>query len=194
MAQALGWGDRRDDVVLCPTNLRPNAALRPLHHPAPTMAFGHETPRWVTPDELAAYRARVAAEVAPRVNNQSGNDYDLAWPAYRPAPTIASRGLVTMPGENANRHNPAATKSRNDGIRVTVQEAAILQSFPPEFPWRGPKTRQFLQVGNAVPPGLALHLLRAVAQRKPAATHKWHRWGDTLPLFDLPNNQKERPA
>ena len=147
----------RDDVMLCPTNLRPNAALRRLDQPAPTMAFGHETPRWVTPEELAEYRARVAAVAAERENNQSGTEFDLAWPADRPAPTVAGREIVTMPGANANRFN-GATKSRNDGLRVTPQEAGILQSFPVDYPWKGGKGKQFQQIGNAVPCRLAMHM------------------------------------
>lgn len=39
--------------------------------------------------------------------------------------------------------------------RVTVEEAAALQSFPPEWKWKGPKGAMYRQVGNAVPPVLA---------------------------------------
>lgn len=139
------------DVMLCPTNLRPNAALRRLDQPAPTMAFGHESPRWVTPEEVAEYRQRVAAKAAEREHNQSGTEFDLEWPCDRPAPTIAGRDIVPMPGANANRFN-GSTKSRNDGLRVTIEEAGVLQSFPADYPWQGGKTSKFQQCGNAVPP------------------------------------------
>lgn len=142
---------------LCPTNPRPNAAFRPATAPAPTMAFGHDVPRWMTVDEVAEYKDSVRAEVEPRVNNQSGTEFDLAWPAERPAMVVAGREIVTMPGANANRFN-GSTKSRNDGVRVTAQEAGILQSFPADYVWSGGKTRQFEQIGNAVPPLLGAHV------------------------------------
>lgn len=39
--------------------------------------------------------------------------------------------------------------------RLTVQEAAAVQGFPPDMEWRGPQSAIYRQIGNAVPPRMA---------------------------------------
>lgn len=46
--------------------------------------------------------------------------------------------------------------------RMTVTEAAALQSFPPDMPWSGPISAQYRQIGNAVPPRMARGVAAAV--------------------------------
>jgi DNA (cytosine-5)-methyltransferase 1 len=46
--------------------------------------------------------------------------------------------------------------------RITVEEAAALQGFPPGFRFCGPRVAQYRQVGNAVPPPLASAVAGAV--------------------------------
>ncbi len=49
--------------------------------------------------------------------------------------------------------------------RITVEEAASIQGFPPDMEWRGKQSVIYRQIGNAVPPPLA----RAVAMSVHAA-------------------------
>lgn len=46
--------------------------------------------------------------------------------------------------------------------RITVQEAASIQSFPIGMTWVGPVSARFRQIGNAVPPKLAYHVALSV--------------------------------
>jgi DNA (cytosine-5)-methyltransferase 1 len=48
--------------------------------------------------------------------------------------------------------------------RLTVKEAALLQSFPPDYVFTGPQSRVFSQIGNAVPCDLAFVVASVIRQ------------------------------
>lgn len=92
-----------------------------------------------------------------------------------PFTVVSNYGTGGDPKARGRRHHdaPAATVtgkvSRNrvvdretgeDLPRFTFAEAGVLQTFPVSYPWRGNDVSQ--QIGNAVPPLLALHVLRHV--------------------------------
>ncbi|TWV42575.1 DNA cytosine methyltransferase [Streptomyces misionensis] len=60
---------------------------------------------------------------------------------------------------SAGAEDTSQSQSVPEPIRITAREAGILQSFPADYPWAGNKGQQFSQIGNAVPPRLAAHLL-----------------------------------
>lgn len=148
MAQALGWddglvvnagtpyqetpdfsADRPSRTIIKKTrdwalrqNNTENASVRPISEPAPTPHFGK------------------------RCNA-------VEWVHERPATTIVGSfapDVVAAPG-----YRGVGDESRQNAegsVRITVSEAAILQSFRPDYPFQGSKSKQFEQVGNAVPP------------------------------------------
>lgn len=46
--------------------------------------------------------------------------------------------------------------------RITVEEAAAIQTFPPNMKWCGPQSARYRQIGNAVPPILGYHVARSL--------------------------------
>ncbi|KNE80149.1 DNA cytosine methyltransferase [Streptomyces xinghaiensis] len=66
---------------------------------------------------------------------------------------------------------PAYRGGRKDTIRVSVADAAKLQTFPSDHPFQGTRTKQYEQIGNAMPPDLAEAVIRrAMAQQLTART------------------------
>lgn len=87
----------------------------------------------------------------------SGNGAGLEWVQTRPATTVQGDPRIGRPGHKDREGGES--QFEQDSVRISVTEAAILQSFRPDYPWQGTKTACFTQVGNAVPPLLALHVL-----------------------------------
>lgn len=48
------------------------------------------------------------------------------------------------------------------GMKVTVEEAAVLQTFPADYPFQGNKGDRHRQIGDAIPPLMAYAIVEAV--------------------------------
>lgn len=148
-----------------------NATRRSANEPAPTLLFGNRANdvRWLLGD------APVAMDRRTNSRGPDGEPYPTpvvgidrpsptitgagcpAWVFERPATTVCGDPRLGSPG-----HRDRAGGEPQFGVasfRVSVVEAAVLQDFPADYPWQGSKTKRFGQVGNAIPPGLAAHVL-----------------------------------
>ncbi|GAB3292892.1 DNA cytosine methyltransferase [Pseudoclavibacter terrae] len=94
------------------------------------------------------------------------------WIFDRPAPTVVGtrrseggmligRQLADGSRRDVGGHQTSVglREGQLEGVRVSGQQAATLQSYPTPFPFQGTKGKQFLQVGNAVPPLMAAAIL-----------------------------------
>lgn len=77
----------------------------------------------------------------------------------RPARTLTCRNLAGATGDMHRIRLPDGRRRR-----ITVREAARLQSFPDWFNFSGNETSQFTQIGNAVAPYFAYHLALQIKQ------------------------------
>lgn len=75
----------------------------------------------------------------------------------RPARTLTCRNLA---GATGDMHRVRLSDGRRR--RITVREAARLQSFPDWFEFSGTETNQYNQIGNAVAPYFAFHLAQNI--------------------------------
>lgn len=80
---------------------------------------------------------------------------------HKSALAFGSEGAETNPRRCGDVLNPALRKATG-AVRLTVEQLAALQAFPPGFVFAGTKAQQHRQVGNAVPPPLAEAVGRAV--------------------------------
>jgi DNA (cytosine-5)-methyltransferase 1 len=121
---------------------------------------GHQYPDNKSPTKPNVRQRRPAEEPAPTIQ---GGTRAARWTTERPATTLVGTfdpHLVRAPGHTAVRgeaghHDGLHSQTKPGAVRVTIEEAALLQSYPAGFTFAGSKTKQFLQVGNAVPPLLA---------------------------------------
>ena len=156
------------------------STVRSVDEPAPTITGGNDYGERVwLPESYNSRdqrdgrtgepnRQRSIDEPAPTISGQSRND---SWTFDRPATTVQADARIWPPGHKLNADDTAAGReyegrAGENAIRVTIEEAATLQSFPDDYPWgeAGTRTAAFQCIGNAVPPLMARGVLQAVVR------------------------------
>ena len=92
------------------------------------------------------------------VVTEKARSWERHWAYRRPSTTVVGSfrpDTIAAP----DYRNSGPRQDAPDSVRVTIAEAGVLQSFPEDYPWRGSATKQYLQVGNAIPPLLAKAIL-----------------------------------
>lgn len=139
-----------------------NSCRRDIDTPAPTVHFGarsnkvefqltpeEDAPDWMGSEDPAEKSTQFCGAGVTSEQSAGQKPREMEQPAH----TITGKGTAAW--KDWDKDQPQTR-------RVTVQEAAILQSFPADYVWCGSKTSQFQQVGNAIPPLLAQRILEVV--------------------------------
>jgi len=162
-------GHRQDQMVYEP-RCELNEYQRLIRQGAGNMLFNHQT-RWHRKQDLDAFAWLPEGGKyfqLPKEYKRYRDDIfkDKYWKLKRNEPSWTIEAHI---GKDTYRHiYPSRDGEPEPSRTISVREAARLQSFPDRFRFLGAFTRQFYQVGNAVPPLLAKAVAEAILPGIPA--------------------------
>lgn len=197
MAEALGWGMTERPSVTVTGGSGRQGGPDPLDGGSgarKTLRNARELGKWEMRGnhylgETGEYNTRPVTEPALTITSGSNRmrfrEIPEPWTAERPAPTVVAtrrsaggmligRQLADGSRQDVGGHSGHVGISDGQlaGVRVTVEEAAALQSFPPDLVLIGTQGEKHLAVGNAVPPLMAEAILSALLA-PPAERDAW---------------------
>lgn len=94
--------------------------------------------------------------------SQNGMQGNEMIPANAPSHTMRAEHHMNIQAHYRTLHPENETDDRSYWRRLTVREAARLQTFPDSFKFIGSKSDCYKQVGNAVPPILGWYIAKAL--------------------------------
>lgn len=154
MGEALGWDNdttlglpRIDDKGTSPTGYR-ERDLRSADQPSFTVT--EKARSWIV-------------STGRRWNKEAGTSQTFDA-ATSPALTLTTKSGTQwqLPGSRREATSNLHPGRSEHTVLLTAAQALVLQSFPATYPVKGTRSRQFEQIGNAVPPRLAEAVLRCV--------------------------------
>ncbi|MER7204721.1 DNA cytosine methyltransferase [Streptomyces sp. CB01635] len=182
-----GVPQTRKRAILLASRIRHVTAPDPTHAKSPALdLFGGCLAPWVSMADALALPSGVTVNTRgdrpkdERGRAAGGNEFSADGPSNALTGRARSWKLRSgqgwkLPSGDVERYERAlsepsftitSTASRckwvGDGVEersLTLAEAAILQSFRADHSFYGTRTKQFEQVGNAVPPLLAAHIV-----------------------------------
>lgn len=132
----------------------PVAPAAPSHAKSPgAELFGPQREAWVT-----------MAEALGLTEPESPAH---AWAWHRPATTVVRSfrpDVIAAPGYRLAGDGPRQTTPGS--FTVTVEQMAVLQGTPPDFPFQGAKTKRQSLAGAILPPAMASAILRPLLQKE----------------------------
>ena len=154
----------RQDAIPYRSRHELNDYQRFMRNGAGDILYNHQT-RWHNSQDLEAFiwlpEGSKYVDLPKRYKRYRDDIFrDKYWKLYRDRPSWTVEAHI---GKDAYRHIYPSHKGEPEPPRtISVREAARLQSFPDHFRFLGAFTRQFHQVGNAVPPLLAKAVAKAI--------------------------------
>jgi DNA (cytosine-5)-methyltransferase 1 len=179
-----GVPQTRSRAILIASRVRVVTAPEPTHaeHAEPDTMFGPGRPAHLSMAGTLGLPEGLTVNTRGNRKTSGGNEFSADRPSWALTEKARSWTLVSrrdspkwvaVHGSRENRRwdQPAPTltgeahrwywQAGEDEARLTASEAAVLQSFPADYPWQGTRTARFLQIGNAIPPLLAAHVVSA---------------------------------
>ena len=152
-------------------------AVSGLYDPRLSVLTGHES-RGHMPSDLRRYMFAAAFSQVTKTSPKLSDFPEVLLPAHqnvelgragkmfsdrfrvqlpdRPSTTITSH--ISKDGHYFIHYDPVQCRS------LSVREAARLQTFPDNYSFQGPRTSQYHQVGNAIPPYLARQIAEIIGE------------------------------
>lgn len=187
MADALGWTPRTPRVVNTRGARRTPGGNDFDSTEKPSWAITEKTRSWkrkqqwpVIPNTISLQRrnngappidACVSPAPAVTVVGVGTGQWEVTWPHERPATTIAAgaagaAGRVGRPGHKD--WDSGEGQFQEEAVKITPEEAAILQDFDRSWKFAGSRSSQFRQIGNACPRRLTAAVVGAQIGSWPA--------------------------